>query len=98
MLHYTYQNYTIATQGLADTFILLGMAFDSPEAAELNKEVFETIYHAAVSTSCELSKVEGPYSSYEGSPMSRGELQFDMWGIKPSSGRYNWDDLRDEIR
>ncbi len=88
----------LGVQGLADTFILLGMPFDSEEAAQLNKDVFETIYHAAVQTSCELAKVEGPYSSYEGSPMSQGVLQFDMWGVKPESGRYNWDELRDQIR
>jgi ribonucleotide reductase alpha subunit len=69
-------------QGLADTFLLLGMPFDSSEAAQLNKEIFETIYYASLETSCHLAKEQGPYETYEGSPVSKGVLQHDMWGVK----------------
>ena len=74
----------IGVQGLADAFILLGLPFDSPEAAKLNSEIFETIYYAALKASMETAKRDGPYSSYEGSPVSKGVLQFDMWGVTPS--------------
>lgn len=87
----------LGVQGLADTFILLGMPFDSPKAAQLNRDIFETIYYAALQTSCQLAKVEGPYSTYEGSPVSKGELQFDMWGVKPTSNRWDWQALRQDI-
>jgi ribonucleotide reductase alpha subunit len=69
-------------QGLADTFLLLGMPFDSEEAAQLNKDIFETIYYASLETSCRLAKLEGTYQTYEGSPVSKGILQQDMWGVK----------------
>jgi ribonucleoside-diphosphate reductase subunit M1 len=72
----------LGVQGLADTFLLLGLPFDSPEAQDLNKEIFETIYYAALETSCELAQKEGPYETYEGSPISQGVLQQDMWGVK----------------
>jgi ribonucleotide reductase alpha subunit len=71
-------------QGLADTFLLLGLPFDSSEAAQLNKEIFECIYYAALETSNNLAKEQGPYETYEGSPMSKGVLQHDMWGVKVS--------------
>ncbi|KAL8473747.1 hypothetical protein ACS0TY_029880 [Phlomoides rotata] len=83
----------IGVQGLADTFILLGMAFDSPEAQELNKDIFETIYYHALKASCELAAKEGPYETYNGCPVSKGILQPDMWGVKPSD-RWDWDALR----
>nr|KYP67812.1 Ribonucleoside-diphosphate reductase large subunit [Cajanus cajan] len=91
----------IGVQGLADTFILLGMAFDSPEAQQLNKDIFETIYYHALKTSSELAAKEGPYETYSGSPMSdfhitQGILQPDMWGVTPSS-RWDWDALREMI-
>lgn len=86
----------LGVQGLADAFILLGMPFDSPEAKKLNQDIFETIYYAALQTSAALAKVEGPYNSYEGSPMSKGILQPDMWGVKPSN-RWDWGTLRSEI-
>lgn len=73
-------------QGLADTFLLLGMPFDSEEAAQLNKEIFECIYYASLETSCSLAKEQGPYETYEGSPMSKGVLQHDMWGVKVGEG------------
>ncbi len=134
---------SLRLQGLADTFLLLGLPFDSPEASELNKQIFETIYFAALRTSMQLAKTEGgllgrqptahpprlpwlaalraaglhqplcweymvvsgrqcwppcadPYSTYEGSPVSKGILQPDMWGVKPSD-RWDWDSLRRDI-
>ena len=86
----------LGVQGLADAFILLGLPFDSPEAAKLNKEIFETIYYAALKTSCELAQADGTYESYAGSPVSKGVLQPDMWGVEPSS-RWNWNELRANI-
>lgn len=86
----------IGVQGLADTFILLGMAFDSPEAQKLNSEIFETIYYHALKASSELAAIEGPYETYDGSPVSKGILQPDMWGVTPSC-RWNWDALRKMI-
>jgi len=87
----------LGVQGLADVFILLGLAFESEEAKELNRQIFETLYFAALETSMELAKDLGPYSSYEGSPVSKGILQFDMWdGVQPS-GMHDWDSLRADI-
>ncbi|CAD6249066.1 unnamed protein product [Miscanthus lutarioriparius] len=79
----------IGVQGLADTFILLGMPFDSPEAQQLNKDIFETIYYHSLKASAELAAKEGPYETYAGSPVSKGILQPDMWNVVPSS-RWNW--------
>ena len=89
----------LGVQGLADVFILLGLPFDSPEAAQLNKEIFETMYFAALDESCKLAQEEGPYESYAGSPMSRGQLQHDMWGIteSPSGSRHDWAGLRARV-
>eukprot|EP00736_Rhodelphis_marinus_P002590 Rmarinus@m.16081 len=87
----------LGVQGLADAFLALRMPFTSPEAKQLNKDIFETIYHAALEASCELAEKFGPYSTFEGSPASRGTLQFDMWNVKPSD-RYNWDDLKARIK
>ncbi|HNP98152.1 MAG TPA: ribonucleoside-diphosphate reductase subunit alpha [Bacteroidia bacterium] len=87
----------IGVQGLADAFILLRMPFDSDEARELNKEIHETIYYAAMTASKDLSKVEGPYETYEGSPVSQGIFQYDMWNVTPSS-RWEWDVLKDEVK
>ncbi|MBP6313053.1 MAG: ribonucleoside-diphosphate reductase subunit alpha [Flavobacteriales bacterium] len=87
----------IGVQGLADAFILMRHPFDSVEAKVLNREIFETIYYAALTASKDLAKEEGPYETYEGSPMSEGVLQFDMWGVKPSS-RWEWDVLREEVK
>lgn len=86
----------IGVQGLADTFILLGMPFDSDEAQNLNKLIFETIYYHALKTSCELAAQHGPYDSYSGSPVSKGSLQHDMWGVEPSN-KWDWDGLRKVI-
>ncbi|KAI8470436.1 MAG: NSG5 protein [Monoraphidium minutum] len=88
----------IGVQGLADTFLLLGLAFDSPEAQQLNKEIFECIYFSALQTSNSLAKVEGPYETYEGSPVSKGVLQHDMWGTPAPSTRWDWAGLRDNIK
>jgi ribonucleoside-diphosphate reductase alpha chain len=87
----------IGVQGLADAFILLRMPFDSEEAAGLNKDIFETIYYAALTSSMELAKQHGHYETYPGSPISQGIFQFDMWGVKPESGRWDWDALKAEI-
>lgn len=86
----------IGVQGLADLYMKLKMPFDSKEAMKLNKEVFETMYYAALTASCELAKKNGPYSSFKGSPLSKGIFQFDMWNVKPSN-RYDWDSLRKNI-
>ncbi|CCM10137.1 Ribonucleoside-diphosphate reductase large subunit [Cardinium endosymbiont cEper1 of Encarsia pergandiella] len=87
----------LGVQGLADAFLKMRLVFDSPEARLLNQEIFETIYFAALTASKDLAQKEGVYESYPGSPMSEGILQFDMWGVTPSSGRWNWDHLRKEI-
>ena len=86
----------IGVQGLADAFILLGMPFDSPEAKQLNRDIFETIYFAALSASCDLAQRDGAYETYQGSPVSKGVLQHDMWDV-PDSGRHLWDLLRVKI-
>ena len=86
----------IGVQGLADAFAKLRMPFDSPQAIKLNREIFETMYFAAVEMSCELAKTEGPYQTYEGSPMSKGKMQPDMWGVAPSD-RWDWGGLREKV-
>lgn len=86
----------IGVQGLADAFILMRYPFDSPEASELNIKIFETIYYASLTASCELAKDEGPYESYAGSPVSRGILQYDMWGVTPSD-LWDWSKLKADI-
>jgi len=87
----------IGVQGLADTFITMRYAFDSQEAKTLNKEIFETIYFSACTASKDLAKEDGAYETYEGSPISKGEFQFDMWNVKPSD-RWEWDVLREEVK
>ena len=86
----------IGVQGLADAFILMRMPFESDEARKLNIQIFETIYYGALEASCELAEQDGPYSSYEGSPVSQGILQYDMWGITPSD-LWNWSELKENI-
>lgn len=86
----------IGVQGLADCFQMLKIAFDSPEARTLNKQIFETIYFGACSASYELAAVDGAYATFEGSPASQGQLQFDLWGVKPSD-RWDWDGLKAQI-
>ncbi len=87
----------IGIQGLADAFILLRMPFESEEAAQLNKDIFETLYFAAMEASMELAIKEGPYETWAGSPISQGIFQFDMWGVTPNSGRWDWEDLRAKV-
>ncbi|MWB93395.1 ribonucleoside-diphosphate reductase subunit alpha [Flavobacterium sp. GA093] len=89
----------LGVQGLADAFIMLRMPFTSDEAKTLNQEIFETLYFAAVTASMEMAKEEGPYSTFEGSPMSKGEFQYNMWGMKDEelSGRWDWASLRKEV-
>ena len=87
----------IGVQGLADAFIMMRFPFESDEAKKLNKEIHETIYYAAMTASKDLAKIDGTYETYEGSPVSQGIFQFDMWGVTPSS-RWEWDVLREEVK
>ena len=88
----------IGIQGLADAFIMLRMPFESDEARGLNKDIFETIYYAAMETSMELAQEEGPYETFKGSPVSKGIFQFDMWNVTPDSGRWDWNALKKEVK
>ncbi|CAM9107094.1 unnamed protein product [Sphacelaria rigidula] len=87
----------IGIQGLADAFIMLRLAFDSPQAAQLNKMIFETIYYGAMKASLSEAMSTGPHESFPGSPLSKGQFQFDLWDTKPPSSRYDWDDLRAKV-
>ena len=87
----------LGVQGLADTFAMLKMPFESEQAHQLNREIFETIYFASCSASMDASKEEGPYSTFEGSPASQGILQPDLWGVTEHSGRWDWDTLKAQI-
>ena len=87
----------LGVQGLADAFILMRFPFDSDEARQLNKDVFETIYYAACTASKDMAKEEGAYETFPGSPASEGKLQFDMWDVTPSD-RWEWDILKEEIK
>ena len=89
----------IGVQGLADVFILLRMTFGSEESRKLNRDIFETIYHASLESSCELAEMYGTYETFKGSPFSKGILQFDMWDRDPQfSGRYDWDAMRKLVK
>merc|ERR1711981_1299697 len=87
----------LGVQGLADAFLIMRLAFESEAAKRLNEDIFETIYFAACEASCELSERDGPYETFAGSPASKGELQFDLWGRTPKSGRWNWTALKERI-
>lgn len=87
----------LGVQGLADAFIKMRYPFESAEAKQLNKEIFETIYFASLSESCQLAQEQGPYDTYEGSPVSQGVLQYDMWGVTPTD-RWDWDGLKAKIK
>ncbi|CAI5747483.1 unnamed protein product [Peronospora destructor] len=87
----------IGVQGLADAFILMNYAFESEQARELNKNIFETIYYASMETSMEIAKELGPYETFHGSPASKGIFQFDMWGVTPSSGLWDWAALKENV-
>ncbi|KAF8138069.1 ribonucleotide reductase alpha subunit [Mycena galopus ATCC 62051] len=86
----------VGVQGLADAFQCLRIPFDSSAAKELNQQIFETIYHGALEASAEMAEKDGPYESYQGSPASLGELQYDMWGVTPSP-LWDWDTLKAKI-
>ncbi len=88
----------LGVQGLADSFAMLGLPFDSEEAAQLNKDIFETIYFAALQSSKDIAAELGPYETFAGSPASEGVLQFDMWGVQPTSGRWDWTTLKAQIK
>jgi ribonucleoside-diphosphate reductase alpha chain len=87
----------LGVQGLADTFFKMRMGFESAEARSLNKQIFETIYFASLSASCDLAKVHGAYDSYAGSPVSKGILQHDMWGVEDTK-LWDWKELRARIK
>jgi ribonucleoside-diphosphate reductase alpha chain len=87
----------LGVQGLADAFIMMGFPFESEEARALNSEVFETIYFASMTASKDLAKVDGPYETIKGSPVSKGVFQFDMWGVTPTN-RWEWDVLKSEVK
>jgi ribonucleoside-diphosphate reductase alpha chain len=87
----------LGVQGLADAFMMLRHAFDSEEARILNKNIFETIYYAALCASKDIAKKDGPYESFKGSPISEGQFQFDMWNVTPTN-RWDWETLRKEIK
>jgi len=87
----------LGVQGLADAFMMLRLPFESEPARKLNTDIFETIYFAACEASCELAERDGPYETYAGSPASKGQLQFDLWGRKPESGRWDWTALKAKI-
>jgi ribonucleoside-diphosphate reductase alpha chain len=87
----------LGVQGLSDVFFMLNIAYDSPEAKQLNRDIFETIYYSAIKASCDLAKIHGPYATYQGSPISSGKFQFDLWGVVPSK-RWDWNKLREDIK
>jgi ribonucleoside-diphosphate reductase alpha chain len=90
----------IGVQGLADVFMLMNIAFTSDDAKVINKHIFETIYHGALERSCEIAEIEGAYETFDGSPTSNGQLQFDLWDIDPSISeqRYDWSSLKQKIQ
>jgi ribonucleoside-diphosphate reductase alpha chain len=88
----------IGVQGLADAFQKMKIPFEDERAIDVNKKIFETIYHAALTMSLDLAKTEGAYETFAGSPISQGKLQFDMWNVEPYTDRYDWDGLREEIK
>ena len=87
----------LGVQGLADVFFMLGLPYESEEAKLINKEIFETIYYACIKASCDLAKTDGAYATYEGSPISQGKFQFDLWNVKPTK-RWDWDKLREDVK
>lgn len=87
----------LGVQGLADAFIMMRFPFESEEAKALNREIFETIYYAAMTASKDLAITEGPYETIAGSPVSKGIFQFDMWGVTPTN-RWEWDLLKEEVK
>lgn len=88
---------SIGFQGLAETFIALGLPFDSPGASELNLRIAHTMYHSAIQASCDLVERFGVYEGFYGSPASRGDLQYNLWGVTPSSADYDWEALKAKV-
>ena len=88
----------LGIQGLADAFLLLRMPFESPEARGLNKDIFETMYFAAMTASKDMAMEKGAYETFKGSPVSKGIFQFDMWGVTPDSGRWDWTALKKDVK
>ena len=86
----------LGVQGLADVYAKMRLPFESEGAMQLNKDIFETMYYSALEQSCAIAKKEGKYETYEGSPLSQGLFQFDMWKVNPSK-RYNWGNLKKKI-
>jgi ribonucleoside-diphosphate reductase alpha chain len=87
----------LGVQGLSDVFFSIGVSYESDEAKQINKDIFETIYFASMRASCDLAKESGSYTTYNGSPISEGKFQFDLWNVKPSK-RWDWDKLREDIK
>jgi len=87
----------LGVQGLADAFLKMGLPYESEAARELNTDIFETIYFAACEASMELAKVQGPYETFNGSPASKGQLQFDFWNVTPKSKRWDWAGLKTKV-
>merc|ERR1712070_977315 len=83
--------------GLADAYLIMKLPFESEGAKRLNEDIFETIYYAAIEASCELAERDGPCETFPGSPASKGQLQFDLWGRKPKSGKWDWEALKAKI-
>lgn len=88
----------IGVQGLSDVYMKIGIPFICDEAKKINRDIFETIYHAALEQSYEQALIDGPYETFAGSPSSQGILQFDMWGVDPTNDRYNWTELKEKIK
>ncbi len=88
----------LGIQGLADLFAIMNIPFHSDSAKDINKKVFETMYHAALEQSCDLAVTDGPYDTFQGSPASQGILQFDMWNVEPGNTRYDWTALKERIK
>merc|ERR1719277_821507 len=88
----------LGVQGLADAFMMMRLPFEGEAAKTLNTDIFETIYFAACEASCDLAERDGPYETFDGSPASKGQLQFDMWGKVPKSGRWDWAGLKEKNR
>merc|ERR1712187_236408 len=87
----------LGVQGLADAFMMLRLPFASEPAKRMNADIFEPIYFAACEASCELAAKHGPYETFAGSPASKGQLQFDLWGHTPKSGRWDWAGIKEKI-
>jgi len=87
----------LGVQGLADAFMIMRLPFESDAARKLNEDIFETIYFAACEASCELAEIDGAYETFAGSPASKGQLQFDLWGRTPKSGLWDWTALKAKI-